>query len=275
MIKTNEIRVNRIEQILEKGSGRLNEDCLLAKNNIFGVFDGASSIDNRLFQENRTGGYIAAQTAKNVFAKNHFPLHTLGITANEAIRSQMHINDHRPEATCQLWSTSAAVIRVKNESIEWLKTGDAQIIAIYRDGTFKVMSQRDDHDFETLRMLKETDFKMTQAFKAQVQKVRSGMNIHYGVLNGRPEAVDFLDHGHLDVQGLQTVLLFTDGLNLPDTNPSRKRSYNKLVNLFLKLGLEGLKDYVRAMEASDPDIRKYPRFKCHDDIAAVAIHIDK
>lgn len=44
------------------------------------------------------------------------------------------------------------------------------------------------------------------------------------------------------------------------------------MNLAAELGLEGLRDHVRDQEAADPDIERFPRFKKHDDIAAIAIH---
>jgi len=44
------------------------------------------------------------------------------------------------------------------------------------------------------------------------------------------------------------------------------------VNLACERGLDGLRDHVRSQEAADPDMKRYPRFKKHDDIAAIAIH---
>ena len=43
-----------VETLLEKGSGELNEDVLLRADDLFGVFDGATSLDKRRF----AGGLI-------------------------------------------------------------------------------------------------------------------------------------------------------------------------------------------------------------------------
>lgn len=263
----------KTEWILEKGSGKINEDCLLIRDNLYGVFDGASSIDNALFDQNKTGGLLAAATARDVFAGNHFPLETLGIKANTEIRKKMTYHSVDMEKRHRIWSTSAAVVRIAENRIEWFQAGDAQIILINEDGSFQVPTSRPDHDFETLTLLKEQGFKKNDAFKETIKRIRSRMNIDYGVLNGEPAAADFCRTGSEPAAHVKTVLLFTDGLNLPAKTPEREKQFDGLVRIFLAEGLNGLKDHIRHMEACDPDIQCYPRFKCHDDIAAIAIHL--
>ncbi len=41
----------KIETILEKGSARLNEDTLVVQGNLFGVFDGATSLNKTVFEK--------------------------------------------------------------------------------------------------------------------------------------------------------------------------------------------------------------------------------
>ena len=272
-MKTTTKESPRTEYIFEKGSGRENEDCLLMENNLFGVFDGASSLDRQRFSNNFTGGLIAAQTAKNEFSKNHFPLSILGLHANQAIRSKMVEQRLNMAQRHTLWSTSAAVVRVKEDCIEWFQTGDAQIILIHDNGTHTVLSRKEDHDFETLSLLKKLKFNPSDSYRRQIVKVRSRMNLDYGVLNGDPAALDFVCGGAVEKDTVKTILLFTDGLSLPSRTPVRIKSFEKLVRIYQKLGLEGLKCHIRSMEATDPDIQKFPRFKCHDDIAAVAVHL--
>jgi len=38
-------------------------------------------------------------------------------------------------------------------------------------------------------------------------------------------------------------------------------------------GLQAVRNHVRRLQQEDPTCRKYPRFKQHDDIAAVAIQL--
>jgi len=269
----------KIEHILEKGSGQVNEDRLVVGKNIFGVFDGATSLggpaSSTLPGWPETGGSLAAAIARDTFAQNHYPLARLGQSANNAILERMKASGmdlNRPETA---WSTSAAVVRLVENRLEWFKTGDAQILLLNNDGSHRVVAERADHDFETLMMFKkaENNTLSNPVLKRQVLKVRSGMNKRYGVLNGDPKAMDFADSGRIYLDRVNTVLLFTDGLTLPGPVPSPQKDFSTLINTYRKLGLSGLHQQIRTMERQDPDRRQFPRFKCHDDIAAIAIKL--
>jgi hypothetical protein len=97
------------------------------------------------------------------------------------------------------------------------------------------------------------------------------MNIRYGVLNGEPAALDFLRHGYEELDNVSDILLFTDGLFLPRENPLEDSDWCSFVNLYRQGGLQAVRDHVRYLQRQDPTLKKYPRFKLHDDIAAVAI----
>ena len=260
-----------IEHILEKGSSTLNEDAVVIEENIYGVFDGASSLNNAVFEKYKTGGMIASSTAGHVFSKNHFPLLQLGRQANTAILSKMKTHNVNLNQRHTMWSTSAAVVRLGRNTLEWLQTGDAYIILIYANNSYKVLVEQADHDYKTLLMLKENHSHQDMAFKQQVKKIRSNMNRTYGVLNGEPNALNFFNSGFQSLDDVKTILLFTDGLQIPSSIPEKKKNFKPFMALYQKLGLTGLKNHIRKLESQDPDITQYPRFKCHDDIAAIAI----
>ncbi len=269
----------KIEHILEKGSGRVNEDRMVMGKNLFGVFDGATSLDNDFFDDTdfdvmKTGGLIAASTAEQVFAQNHFPLKQLGRYANNAILDKMKIHNVQINRPASRWSTSAAVVRVLGNRLEWLQTGDSYVLLVYDDNSHRVLVDREDHDYETLCMLKkESDKTLSNpAVKTQVEKIRSCMNKTYGVLNGDPAAENFMHTGFVSLNRVQTVLLFTDGLSLPSEIPARRKNFTPLVDAFQRLGLKGLHQHIRKIEKQDSRLCRFPRFKCHDDIAAIAIH---
>lgn len=277
--KSNTQTALKIEHILEKGSGRENEDHLVMGQNLFGVFDGATSLDNARFDDANsdtpgTGGGIAAATAGHIFSQNHYPLPQLGRSANNAILAKMKIHNVRLDQPASRWSTSAAVVRILENRLEWLQTGDSYILLIYEDNSHKILVNQEDHDYETLCMLKkETEKSFSNpAIKKQVDKIRSNMNKTYGVLNGDPMAEKFMHTGFVSLDGVQTILLFTDGLTIPSEAPKREKNFTLLVDVFQRLGLKGLHHYIRQLEQEDPKLAKFPRFKCHDDIAAIAIH---
>ncbi|EMS81404.1 hypothetical protein [Desulfotignum phosphitoxidans] len=265
----------KIETILEKGSARLNEDTLVAQGNLFGVFDGATSLNKTVFEKEKTGGLIASSAARSVFATNHFPLKALAHTANHSIHQ--HMVRHGVDLTRKenLWSTSAAVVRIRDNTLEWVQTGDAQIILIYHDNTHEVVVDREDHDYDTLCLWparkKTGPCGMDARISQQIRKKRAEMNLTYGVLNGEPHAMDFLHHGRKSLDQVNTVLLFTDGLSIPSEKPAKKKNFTPLVTLYRDLGLSGLKHRIRQIEKTDPECRRFPRFKTHDDIAAIAV----
>jgi hypothetical protein len=266
----------KIDTLLEKGSSRLNEDNLIVEDNLFGVFDGATSLDKTFFENGKTGGFLASSAARSVFAANHFPLVELANRANQTINRCMIRHGVDLSQKEHLWSTSATIIRIQDNTLEWVQTGDAQIILIFHDNTYQVLVDREDHDYDTLCLWpaigKNGSPGTDKRLADQIRKKRAEMNLTYGVLNGEPHAMDFLSHGRESLNQVKTVLLFTDGLSIPAETPEKKKNFSSLVSLFQQLGLTGLKNKIRQIEVQDPECRRYPRFKTHDDIAAIAIH---
>jgi serine/threonine protein phosphatase PrpC len=265
----------KIDYIYEQGAGRLNEDALSLNGSLFGVFDGATSLNKHKFENGFTGGFIASTTAKEVFAENNDTLTNLAIKANDAIKQKMIRNLVDITDKESLWSTSAAVVKIDGNEIEWLQIGDSLVMLIYKDGSFKIPVKQYDHDSETLMMWKSMAHKTSdhifQALNHQIKKVRSAMNVDYGVLNGEKEFSDFINSGKENLSDVSHVLLFTDGLFIPSENPAEKNDFKTFVDLFHQGGLTEIRDHVRTIEQSDPECRLYPRFKPHDDIAAVSL----
>lgn len=280
----------KLEYILECGSGKLNEDNLIVEENLFGVFDGATSLDKRTFDNDKTGGFLASSAARSVFVKNHYPLISLARGANQEIYNQMLSHGVNLSKKENLWSTSTAVVRIKDDRLEWVQTGDCFIILVFKDNSHKVLVEKQDHDYDTLCMWKKEVEKglakpdkilpvkskadtnqISEVLSAQIKKIRSQMNESYGVLNGEEKAVDFLNYGYEALDQVKDILLFTDGLSMPRKNPERSKNFSSLVKDYLSLGLDGLAAKIRNMEKKDPHCTVYPRFKCHDDIAAIAI----
>ncbi len=267
----------KIDHILEKGSGRLNEDTLVIEDNLFGVFDGATSLEKTLFDQDRTGGWFASNIASDVFAKNGHSLRQLALHANNAIREKMitcNVDFNRREC---LWSTSAAVARINENTLEWVQTGDAHILLINDDGNFNILADREDHDFQTLTLWKHLEkgpaVTISDTLIEQIIKTRTRMNRSYGVLNGEKEAENFIQCGVESLDSVKKILIFTDGLQIPSKTPGEKKHFDDLVHDYCCLGLYGLKKRIRAIEKTDPLCHTYPRFKCHDDIAAIAVEL--
>ncbi len=265
-----------VESIYSKGISKVNEDEILTKNNSFGVFDGASSLVKFLSKNGKTGGKIAAEIAKKTFSKDDNSLKNLAIKANNIIREKMKsnkININKKEA---LWSTSAAVIRIKKDYAEFFQIGDSLILVV-KNGKPTIVTKYYDHDIETMikwkKLADKKENNISEKLREQKIKIRRRVNIRYGDLNGEKDAIKFFNIGKFKLKNIESIILFTDGLLLPKKDPQEKEDWNKFASTYNKLGLKGLLNYVRSIENTDPNCFLYPRFKKHDDIAAIAIKI--
>ena len=263
------------ETLLEKGSGSLCEDVLFTGDKLFGVFDGATSLVNNRLINGHTGGLLAAQIASTVFQEEKGSLYLSAQKANARIRDAFIRSGLDLQERLSLWSTSMAVVKLGEHSFEYCQTGDAQILLLYHNGEFRVLTPDLDIDRETLLRWKQRaepeNGKIHELLREEIQRVRLEMNRSYGVLNGEPEALDFLVHGEEELDGVSDILLFTDGLFVPRENPLENNDWQSLVELYKAGGLRGVQKHVRERQQSDPRLQQYPRFKVHDDIAAVSI----
>ncbi len=269
--------ITKIEQVHAQGSGRFNEDNLTCTDDLFGVFDGASSLVPDLYR-GKTGAWWASHLVSSEFSKNDASLYELGKRANLKLQQGMSAEGVASFDHLQCWSTSAAVCRVKDHSVEWLQSGDCQILAIDNDGGCRLLTPYHNHDKETLKLLKslldQNDPEPQKKIRPQLKKVRKQMNRSYGVINGAAAALDFFKQGSCSLDGIQHLLLFTDGLTPPNTESSTSPDFGWVTQNYLEGGLEQVKDQIRWFETQDPDCRRHPRFKCHDDMAAIAISFD-
>lgn len=267
-------KIKNIERVLDQGSGQINEDKLVCAHNLFGVFDGSSSLVPDLF-DGKTGAWWASHLVSSTFSQNDASLFNLGKRANSILEQTMTEMGVESSDKLQCWSTSVAAFQVKDDSVSWIQSGDSQVLAIYADGDFQLLTPYHNHDKETLQLLKqlylEGDPDPQGSLRPQVENIRRQMNQNYGVLNGEPLALDFLQLGSTALKGVSHLLVFTDGLFPPGEDPEYQPDFRWVTDHFLQGGLSQVKEEVRALEDSDPDCQRYPRFKKHDDIAAIAV----
>ncbi|TYT75507.1 protein phosphatase 2C domain-containing protein [Desulfobotulus mexicanus] len=266
----------KMSYLFEKGTGTLNEDAIFFNGSSFGVFDGATSLIQNTCDRGLTGGFLAAHTAKDVFSNSRDCLILLAEQANRAIYRKMLEHEVDTSDKSALWSTAAAVVRIHGRKLHWVQIGDSLILLIHKDGSFSIPVTDFDHDTETLAMWKKisdtSPESIMDALGHQIRRVRSRMNVSYGVFNGEKSYASFLRCGVEDLKDIDHVLLFTDGLFIPSENPFENR-FDTMVRLYQEGGLSAVRKYVRTLEESDPECRRYPRFKTHDDIAALALNI--
>lgn len=269
-------KITKIERVYEQGSSLLNEDNFACNGNLFGVFDGASSLVPDLYQ-GKTGAWWASHLVSQEFAKNDADLFELGSRANKELQLKMTAMGVESADLLQCWSTSAAICRIKDDSVEWLQSGDCQILAIDANGDCQLLTPYHNHDQATLqqwqRLVAKNDPEPRKKLQPQIEKVRRQMNRSYGAINGERAALDFLRTGSQPLGDIRHLLIFTDGLLPPGETPTQNPDFCWLAKHFQQGGLKRVKQEIRSLEQTDPDCRRYPRFKKHDDIAAVAISL--
>lgn len=271
----------RVQYILDKGSGEMNEDSLLISKSIFGVFDGLTSLTKYKDKQGISGGLIASRLVKNEFETNtSLPLANIVKTSLrklEKIMVDQNIDMTKKE---ERLSTTLAVIRISNNALEYIQVGDSPIIIINKDGTHEVIMSSNNSDKEALllwmRLTHEEKIRewwKDKRMMDQLLKDRHRANIRFGTLNEEKEVFKFIKTGIRQVNNIKNILITTDGLFLPQENPSEGEKIEELIALYQKIGLKRLKDHVREIEIKDTQF-KYPRFKQHDDIAAISITFD-
>jgi serine/threonine protein phosphatase PrpC len=264
-----------VSKIYDKGSAAMNEDELLIKDTLFAVFDGATSLSGWKSVEGKTGARMAAEIAKRIFSHNDGSLLELAKDANDALRCAMEkegVDVTKKEA---LWSTTVAVVKIEGDMLQYLSNSDSLVLAIMRDGSYKLITPDHDHDVEMMVLWKDMAKKKIENIRSmlhdKIVALRQRVNRDYGVLNGEKEALLFCHCGTFSLKDVKTVLLFTDGLFLPKTDPRAASDWRKFVSLYQEKGLQGLLQYVRDVQRTDPHCWTYPRYKQHDDVAAIAI----
>lgn len=257
-----------VESLLEQGSSAVNEDYLCMENNVFGVFDGSTSLLGDKFS-GKTGGQLAAEISANGFTSFSGSIAQRAFQVNKQIASEMAKAGLDENQRVKFASTSAAVLKIHPNNLEWGQIGDCRIILIYDDGSHKLLHDPVDHDAKSLQLMSRLgglDACNSQEFKDQVLAVREQMNIGYGVLNGEDAAMDFFVSGLESLDGLSCALLFSDGLLLPGDD-----AIEKIVDLYFAGGLQEVRRHVRQLQNNDADAVIWPRFKKHDDISAIAL----
>ena len=267
------------ETLLEQGSGQVNEDMLAAANRLSIVCDGATSLhiaQRPPAELPASGGQEAAKITASVFSgAPERNLLDSARRANELIREAMINRGVDLLQREQLWSTSFSAVQVNEDSITWCQTGDCMILLIHGDGSAHLLTNLPGQDREVLKTWQQIGASSSgtihQTLAGEIATVRRMMNRKFGVLNGEDEALDFVSSGTIVDDRISDVLLFSDGLFPPSTNPDNLFDAERFVQLYKSGGLKNIRNHVRSLQNDDPGCYRYPRFKMYDDISGVAL----
>ena len=264
----------KVDFLTEQGSGSVNEDQILTAESVFGVFDGATSLNKYLDESGKTGGLLASTIAKETFKKNDKSLLALATEANESILHAMRKKGIDTGDKQKLWATSAALVRIVEKEVEWLTISDSIIMVFDTNGRHTLLGEFHNHDVVSLKLWKEHAARRIENISEKLTDVmiesRRRLNIDFGALDGEPGFVHFVQRGIFPLENIAHIVLATDGLFVPTENPEDE-GWDRFAALYLEGGLKRIRDFVREREQSDPKCWRYPRFKVHDDIGALAL----
>ena len=261
-----------VSSLTNQGCGKVNEDCFFLSERRFGVFDGMTGLVPYRDSTGNTGGKIAAATACEIFNSQKDFLRCAE-ESNRIIQERMLSAQTPIEKTQARWGTTVAVIEIQDTALEYCLLGDSFIIMSSNEDN-KLLGKYNNHDKYLLRKIQrkraQTENPLTQ-FHRQIVALRKEANRNYGVLNGDPRALSFFQRGRIDLRGLHSVLICSDGFCFPSTYPSDELPIAEIVSTYRSSGLEGTINNIRTQERTDPALSIYPRYKIHDDATAIAI----
>lgn len=279
----------KIQTISTQGNGVWNEDSIIVNDiiQLYGVIDGATSLEPYRGLGGETGGYLAAQliakTITNMSQDNvgqKLSLPTMLLQANLRLRSEMlkaGVDVNRKE---QLWSACALLVRVHDTFVDFAHAGDCMLIAMYEDGTIRLVTrdQLEVVDRPTRQLWAEgvasgltSRDELWQLVMSQIHAGRALMNTinGYSVLNGEPELADHMEYGRISRAQLTSLFLFSDGLIDPQREHSLEEDLRQIVLRVKSMGLENYIQWLIQVEESDPACLKFPRVKKSDDKTAI------
>lgn len=265
--------------ITDTGAHDVNEDSFVAekKTGIFAVFDGATSLNAFSGKDGKTGAYLASNIAKTVFKKDKKSLVDLAFDANLEIRKAMQKENINIGDKLNLWGTTVAAIKINKGSFDWIQLSDTIILIIYKNNFHRLLVDEYDHDKETLAIMKkliENGSKNPRADIAkQLEVLRRNLNITHGLIAGESD-IRFLCKGTESLDDVKHILIFSDGMLIPKADPYQKDDFDTIVKEYKKGGLNRWLKYIRNLEDGDPNLKKYIRYKIHDDATALALSFE-
>jgi serine/threonine protein phosphatase PrpC len=274
-----------IDFITEPGNPKKNNEDSILKGGqsgiVFGVFDGASSLVPFRDDLGRTGGLIASDIVSKTFESAEIGDSMSGIIG----RSNTLLNEDMIEKNIDIshgvnrFSTTVSAVKILGDSFEWVHIGDSVILQINIDGTFELVNPYHNHDTEVLALTKNlidegvaiSDIFENKQFLERSKILQNERNKSYGVLDGSPEANDFINTGIKSLYGVKSLLLLTDGCYIPQEIPGDNEDFAKLVQIYNTGGLQAIHTYVKDIQENDPECKKFIRYKKSDDFTALAI----
>ena len=255
----------------ERSNGsRPTEDRIFTTKNAVMVLDGASQPE----PTERNGAWIAdqlgADLAKRLSSQPHLDL---GEALESSIRQVTQQYEIRPN---QSPSTTVAMVRWDASMVDVLVLCDSPVVVVDRSNGFHFI--RDDRldaigkgDRPAIGFRTENP----ELWKELVDFQRSRRNQPegYWVAEAVPEAARHAIRASFPFDEVAMILAMTDGVSAGVDCYGVPADWQTAVDIAANEPAK-LLDLVHSTEASDPEGRRWPRSKCHDDKAIAVLRFD-
>jgi Protein phosphatase 2C len=268
-------RVASIRTAARAGDGEPGEDRIFMALRAVIVLDGAS----QPLAPDRNGGWLAEQLGECVrLDLEARPDAELSDVVAAAIRT---VADRYSLVPGESPSATLAIVRWSETTMDAYVLGDTPVIA--RTASGEMSELRDDRlssvgrEFKHRRPGQDFRFDDESQWRALVdaQRHRRNRDGGYWIAEADPEAAHHAIQTSWPLDGLQAVLVVTDGVSRGVDQYQHPPDWPSAFRLAGDAGPEALIDAVTEAENSDPHGQRWHRSKRHDDKAAVLIDIEQ
>lgn len=285
---------------LQGGNGE-NEDAFVTNKEtaVFAAIDGATGLGGA---SGKLAAFLVKKSLEEV-KKEESLIQGLQ-RANELIASQLVMetgDQYTAELPKEKRSTcGVAAIKLNGNRLEYVHAGDCMIFIEYanndiRHVTYDHLAKLDtaainyfheiltskiahkenpeaENEEHTALILQEA---RQQALPLIIENRRQlNTPYGYGIIDGSPEALQFLDFGQLSMQDARQILLVSDGLQLPIQKADGPASWDQTAAFAFRHGLQALAEEVVRLEKSDTACILYPRLKVSDDKTGILVKLE-
>ena len=291
------------ESQAEASPERLNEDAAVVLENerilVVAVIDGAtatSAVTEIGSKPSAAGGRFAAQTIIEGIKESFdaaVSARELLLDANQKIADKLLEQgvDAQSVSSLELSRASGCLVRIDKtrEEIEISQAGDTACLIVNQDGHISLALPLDSdiYDEKTILLAQKISadqgISLSEAFKcfeiSELMNASQNANNDpngqgNGVLNGSKNLKQYIQtKTWSSLKDVRRIILLTDGLYLPTEEFNAEPNWSEIAELIKAAGLKGLYQEVLTLKNADPELKKYPRFKKHDDATGVVIDI--
>lgn len=277
-----------------------NEDaysiCLKSDDALFAcIFDGNSNMKPIKALVHTTGARFASHMLSEAYgdivSRNANPI-AIMIEMNKLLfKSVCDFTETDINDTHTLPATSCTILKIdfQKETIDIAHIGDTFCIVQCKDDSTILVTDDKIKPFDdfTLREVEKLAHSTNTTPKEAVRnkKIRDMIirrysdydnrkdGTGYGELNGQENARNYITSYSLSLDKIRSVFLGTDGIVIPGLNLAAEKDRAYMVDILNREGLESIILEKKQRENSDPDFKKFIRYKHSDDATGISISI--